>query len=53
MTNVTENEVDRRCMTRTNIDIDDALIADVMRRFHLKTKREAVDVAELKLRDLR
>jgi Arc/MetJ family transcription regulator len=32
-------------MARTNIDIDDALIADVMRRFHLKTKREAVDFA--------
>lgn len=32
-------------MARTNIDIDDSLIADVMRRFHLKTKREAVDFA--------
>ncbi len=32
-------------MARTNIDIDDALIAEVMRRFHLKTKREAVDFA--------
>jgi len=32
-------------MARTNIDIDDALIAEVMRRFHLTTKREAVDFA--------
>jgi Arc/MetJ family transcription regulator len=32
-------------MARTNIDIDDALIAEVMRRFHLMTKREAVDFA--------
>lgn len=32
-------------MARTNIDIDDGLIAEVMRRFHLKTKREAVDFA--------
>lgn len=32
-------------MARTNIDIDEALVAEVMRRFHLKTKREAVDFA--------
>ena len=32
-------------MARTNIDIDEALIAEVMRRFHLRTKREAVDFA--------
>lgn len=32
-------------MTRTNIDIDDELVAEVMRRFNLKTKREAVDFA--------
>lgn len=32
-------------MVRTNIDIDESLIAEVMRRFHLKTKREAVDFA--------
>jgi Arc/MetJ family transcription regulator len=32
-------------MTRTNIDIDDELVADVMRRYNLKTKREAVDFA--------
>lgn len=33
------------CMARTNIDIDEALITEVMRRFHLRTKREAVDFA--------
>lgn len=32
-------------MTRTNIEIDDTLIAEVMRRFSLSTKREAVDFA--------
>ena len=32
-------------MARTNIDIDEALVAEVMRRFRLKTKREAVDFA--------
>ncbi|GAB3299047.1 type II toxin-antitoxin system VapB family antitoxin [Epidermidibacterium keratini] len=32
-------------MTRTNIEIDDALIAEVMDRFSLSTKREAVDFA--------
>ena len=32
-------------MTRTNIDIDDELVAEVMRRHNLKTKREAVDFA--------
>ena len=32
-------------MTRTNIDIDDELVAEVMRRFDLKTKREAVNFA--------
>ena len=34
-----------RCMARTNIDIDEVLVAEVMRRFRLKTKREAVDFA--------
>jgi Arc/MetJ family transcription regulator len=33
------------CVTRTNIDIDDELVAEVMRRYNLKTKREAVDLA--------
>jgi Arc/MetJ family transcription regulator len=32
-------------MTRTNIDIDDELIAEAMRRYGLKTKKEAVDLA--------
>jgi Arc/MetJ family transcription regulator len=32
-------------MSRTNIDLDDELVAEAMRRFHLSTKREAVDLA--------
>lgn len=32
-------------MTRTNIDIDDELVETVMRDYHLRTKREAVDLA--------
>lgn len=32
-------------MSRTNIDIDDALIAEAMRRFDLSTKKDAVDFA--------
>ena len=32
-------------MSRTNIDIDDELVATVMRRFGLRTKKEAVDLA--------
>lgn len=32
-------------MGRTNIDIDDELVATVMRRFGLRTKKEAVDLA--------
>lgn len=32
-------------MTRTNIDLDDALVAEVMRRYGVATKREAVDLA--------
>jgi Arc/MetJ family transcription regulator len=32
-------------MTRTNIDIDDDLVAEVMRRYRLTTKKEAVDLA--------
>ena len=35
----------RGCMTRTNIDIDDDACAVVMRRYHLATKREAVNFA--------
>jgi Arc/MetJ family transcription regulator len=32
-------------MARTNIDIDDHLLESVMRRYRVKTKREAVDLA--------
>jgi Arc/MetJ family transcription regulator len=32
-------------MTRTNIDIDDELVAEAMRKYGLKTKKEAVDLA--------
>lgn len=32
-------------MSRTSIDIDDELAAEVMRRFGLTTKRAAVDLA--------
>lgn len=33
------------CMARTNIDIDDELCRRVMERYHLSTKREAVNMA--------
>lgn len=32
-------------MTRTNIDIDDDLVAEVIRKYALSSKREAVDLA--------
>ena len=32
-------------MARTNIDIDDVLVAEVMRRFGVTTKKDAVDLA--------
>jgi Arc/MetJ family transcription regulator len=32
-------------MSRTNIELDDELVAEVMRRYGLRTKREAVDLA--------
>jgi len=32
-------------MTRTNIDIDEELCQRVMERYHLSTKREAVNLA--------
>ena len=32
-------------MTRTNIDIDDDLVSEVMRRYNLPTKKEAVNYA--------
>ena len=33
------------CMGRTNIDLDDELVAEVMRRYGITTKRAAVDLA--------
>jgi Arc/MetJ family transcription regulator len=36
-------------MSRTNIDIDDELLAKAMKRFRLRTKREAVNLALWKL----
>lgn len=32
-------------MARTNLDIDDTACAEVMRRYGLRTKREAVNLA--------
>jgi Arc/MetJ family transcription regulator len=32
-------------MARTNIDIDDELVAEAMRRYGLSTKKQAVDLA--------
>ena len=34
-----------RCISRTNVDIDDEKCPEVMRRYRLKTKREAVNFA--------
>lgn len=34
-----------RCVARTNIDLDDDLVAEVMRRYACRTKKEAVDLA--------
>lgn len=39
------NQVYDRPVARTNIDIDDELVAVVMRRYGLRTKKEAVDLA--------
>ena len=33
------------CMARTNIDLDEQLVAEVMRRYGVSTKKEAVDLA--------
>lgn len=33
------------CMSRTNVDIDDEACAEVMRRYQLATKREAINFA--------
>ena len=38
-------EVHDGCMARTNIDIDEELCRRVMERYHLSTKREAVNFA--------
>jgi Arc/MetJ family transcription regulator len=38
-------------MSRTNIDIDDALVSAVMQRFNLATKKSAVDLALKRLLD--
>lgn len=35
----------RWCMGRTNIELDDALVATAMERYGLRTKREVVDLA--------
>jgi len=32
-------------MSRTNIELDDELVAEVMRRYGVSTKRQAVDLA--------
>lgn len=33
------------CMSRTNIDLDDTAVEAVMSRYHLSTKRDAVNFA--------
>lgn len=38
-------EVYRWCMARTNIDIDEEAVKAVMKRFRLRTKRDAVNFA--------
>lgn len=43
--NVGVSQVYRVCMSRTNIDIDDDLVAEAMRKYGLKTKKDAVDLA--------
>jgi Arc/MetJ family transcription regulator len=35
----------RWCMTRTNIELDDTLVAEVMRRYGVRTKKDAVALA--------
>ena len=34
-----------RVMARTNVDIDNVARAEVMRRYHLSTKRQAINFA--------
>ena len=36
---------------RTNVELDDRLVGEIMRRYRLKTKREAVDLALRRLVD--
>lgn len=38
-------QVYRWCMARTNIELDDELVAEAMRRFGLTTKKDVVDLA--------
>jgi Arc/MetJ family transcription regulator len=38
-------EVYRRCISRTNIDLDDVACRAVMERYRLSTKRDAVNFA--------
>lgn len=38
-------------MSRTNVDVDDEALAAVMARYHLATKREAINFALRKLVD--
>lgn len=38
-------------MSRTNIDIDDEMVAEVMRRFALDSKKSAVELALKRLLD--
>ena len=37
------------CMSRTNVDIDDAASEQVMRMYQLETKRDAINLALRKL----
>ena len=39
------SKVYARCMTRINVDIDDKACAEVMRRYRLATKVEAINLA--------
>ena len=34
-----------RCMSRTNVNIDDKACAEIMRRYRLTSKREAINLA--------
>ena len=38
-------DVYRGVMSRTNVDVDDALVDEAMRRYHLPSKRAAIDLA--------